>query len=130
MKKNEPVGNPEEGRMIFEGMLQRVEDLSKTEREAERRRRPLVKTLGWLCLLSGLFAVGTGIYGYYNLPYAPIREVNGKYYAKYDRPATGEDYAKYQIWSKALFISFGATFALGFTFAALDARERKRSKAK
>jgi hypothetical protein len=128
MKKDETVGNVEEAQMIFEDMSRRIKDLSKAEHEAERRRSPLVKTLGWLCLLSALIAAGVGVYGIYNLPYAPIRERGGAYFGRYDTPSNREDYEKYQIWSKALFISFGVTFALGFSFAALDSRQRRRHK--
>ncbi|MGI9056331.1 MAG: hypothetical protein ACR2F2_11080 [Pyrinomonadaceae bacterium] len=128
MKKDETVGNVEEPRMIFEDMSRRIKDLSEAEHETERARSPLVKTLGWLCLLSALIAAGVGVYGIYNLPYAPIREGGGVYYGSYDTPSNREDYEKYQIWSKAFFISFGVTFALGFSFAALDSRERRRHK--
>lgn len=128
MKKNRTVGGMKEARKIFDDMSRQVKDLSAAEYQAERLRTPLVKTLGWLTLLSALIAAAVGVYGIYSLPYAPIREVSGKYYAKYDRPATKEDYEKYRIWLKAFLITFGSAFALGFSFAALDSRERKRNK--
>ena len=128
MKKNQNAGNMEEARIIFEDMSRQIKDLYAEDREAERHRSPLVKTLGWLCLLSALIAAGVGIYGIYNLPYAPIRERGGAYFGRYDTPSTKEDYEKYQIWSKAFFISFGVTFTLGFSFAALDSRERRKHK--
>ena len=127
MKKNQNAGNVEEARTMFEDMSRRIKDLSETEREAERRRSPFVKTLGWLCLFSAIVAAGVGAYGIYNLPYAPIRERGGAYYGRFNTPSNREDYEKYQIWSKAFFISFGAAFTLGFSFAALDSRERKRN---
>ena len=130
MKHNEHQHKPgmfEEANAVFDDMMVKVKYLSEVEREAERRRSPLVKTLGWLCLFSAIAAAGVGAYGIYNLPYAPIRERGGAYYGRYDTPSTRENYEKYQIWSKAFFISFGAAFTLGFAFAALDLRERKRN---
>ena len=131
MKRNEQEIKPgsfEEAGALFDDLTTNIKNLSEVEREADRRRSPFLKTLGWLCLFSAIAAAAIGIYGAYNLPYAPIRERGGAYYGRYDTPSTKEDYEKYQIWSKAFLASFGAVFALGFLFVALDSRERKLKK--
>ena len=131
MKRNEhqyKLKSFEEAGALFDDMTAKIKNLSEVEREADCRRSPFVKMLGWLCLMSALIAAGVGAYGIYNLPYAPIRERGGAYYGRYDTPSTKADYEKHQIWSKAFFISFGVTFTLGFSFVALDSRERKRNK--
>ena len=116
----------DEAGRLFNHMMGEVKRQSKIEREAERHRSPMLKALGWLFLMSALSAAAIGIYGIYNFPYAPLREKNGAYYGKYDTPVTKTDYERYVVWMPALFVSFGATFALGFTFAALDSRNRRK----
>ncbi len=123
---NPQSNNLDEAGRMFNHMAGEIKRLSKNEHEAERHRSPMLKALGWLFLISTLAAAAIGIYGIYNFPYAPLREKNGAYYGKYDTPVTKEDYERYVVWMPALFIAFGTTFTLGFTFAALDSRNLRK----
>ena len=125
---NQQLGAFEEASRLFEHMRGEVKRQSEIEREAERHRSSFVKALFALMLVSCLLAVGVGVYGIYNFPDAPVREKQGVYSGKYGKPYEKEDFERFVVWKQALFASFAATFTLGFTFAALDKRERRRWK--
>jgi hypothetical protein len=116
----------EEARMLFENMSEEAGRQVRIEQEDARHRSPLVKALLALALISCFFAIGTGIYGVYNFPDAPLRQKGEVYTGKRGQPRTREDFERFTLWQKALFISFGSTFLLAFSFAALDAREKRR----
>ncbi len=117
----------EEFDAFLEDLTGKIKVHAKNEYKAELRRSPLVKTLGWLWILSMVFAFVVAIYGFFKIPYAPIREVNGRYYAKYDRPSTREEYERYNYWMSMVFIAIGTTVPLAFLYIALDSRERKKN---
>lgn len=127
MKKHKTGENAEDFDVFLEGVMSQLKEHVKNEYKAERHRSPLVKTLGWLWILSMIFSFGVAIYGFFNIPYAPIREVNGRYYAKYDRPSTREEFERYNHWMSMVFIAFGTTVPLGFLFITLDTRGRKKN---
>lgn len=125
MKKDK---TDEEFDVFLEGLTDQIKEHAKNEYKAERHRSPLVKTLGWLWILSMVFAFVVAIYGFFKIPYAPIREVNGRYYAKYDRPSTREEFERYNYWMSMVFITIGTTVPLAFLYITLDTRERRKHK--
>lgn len=127
MKKHKTGENAEDFDVFLKGMMGQLKEHAKNEYKAERHRSPLVKTLGLLWILSMIFAFGVAGYGFFQIPYAPIREVNGKYYAKYDRPSTREEFERYNYWMSVVFLTIGTTIPLGFLFITLDTRERKNN---
>lgn len=79
-------------------------------------------------LLSGALAVGSMVYGIYYFPDAPLRESATGYENKSGKPRTRQEYQAFVVWQRVLVSAFVATFAYGFTFAALDARRAKSEK--
>ena len=116
----------EEASRLFGHMTSEVKRQSEIDREADRNRSPLVKAFFALALLSCLLAVGVGAYGIYSFPDAPIKENGSEYSGKYGKPYKKDDFEKFVLWKQSLFVSFAAVFTLGFTGAALDARERRK----
>lgn len=120
------TGAMDEARMLFEQMTAEVKRQTEIEREDARHRSLLVKMLLTLTLISALLGAATGIYGIYNFPDAPLRQRGDIYTGKGGQPRTDADYERFLLWKNALFGAFGSTFLLGFSFAVLDAREKRR----
>ena len=113
-------------RTVFEQMTAEAKRQSEIERKDARHRSPLVKLLLALTLASVLSAAAIGVYGIYNFPDAPLRQNGDVYTGKRGQPRSREDFERFNLWKNALFGSFGSTFLLGFAFAALDTREKRR----
>ena len=78
-----------------------------------------------LAIAAVLAAAGTGIYGVYKFPDAPIRETAAGYAGKGGTPRTREDFESFQRWKRVMFIAFPSAFTLGFAYALLDSRRRR-----
>ena len=118
----------DQARMLFEEISGEVRRQSEIEREAERHRNPFLKFLLGLLLISIFCAVSVGIYGIYNFPDAPLKQNGEIYTGKHGKPYTKEDFERFVRWKNALFVSFAASFMLGFTFTLLETRGRRKHK--
>jgi hypothetical protein len=100
---------------------------SELEEKEIRPRDRATRIFLALTIGACLVAAATGIYGAYNFPDAPIRQVEGGYVGKGGKPHTPEDFKAFILWEKAMFITFPLAFVLGFAFAITDSRRRRRS---
>ncbi|HEY8560949.1 MAG TPA: hypothetical protein VIL74_11300 [Pyrinomonadaceae bacterium] len=122
----------DEARDLFAQMSDEARRRAELGREAgrneARRRSPLVKVLLAVTIVACLAAAVTFGYGLYAFPDAPLRKSYAGFANKQGLPRSEEDFRKFKIWEKVLFTSFGAALLGAFSFAALNARERRRQK--
>jgi len=97
------------------------------DEDFKKKRGPIERVLLVLTIAACLSAVATGVYGIYNFPDAPIRQTADGYAGKHGRPRTPEEFEKFVLWQKAMFIVFPAAFVFGFGFAIADAHRRRRA---
>ena len=98
---------------------------SKAEQEDTRARGPLQRILLILTITAFLVAAGTGIYGVYNFPDAPIRQTAEGYRGKGGKAHTLDEFEKFVVWKRTMFVTFPSAFLFGFAFAIADGRLRK-----
>ena len=130
MKQDElqKQGAFDEARDLFEQMSAEAYRQAEIERRDARGRRPFVKILRALTITACLAAAITLFYGFYAFLDAPIRPASTGFVNKQGQPRTKEDFEKFKLWEKALFVSFGSAFALGIVFGIMDSREKRRRK--
>lgn len=91
-----------------------------------RARGPLARALFAATFVAGIFAAGSLVYGMVKFSDGPIRATPSGYTNKSGAPRTREDYELYETWQRAVWISFGVTFLVGFSAAAADSRRKGR----
>ncbi len=124
---------PEQGRDALseaQALYTQMARQAGLERKRARHRGPLTRLLLLLTITASVLASATLIYGAYNFPDAPIRQTGNGYAGKGGTTRTEEDFEKFRLWEKAMFIFFPATFVFGFAFAFTDAGERRKRKSK
>jgi hypothetical protein len=122
------LGPLDEARALFEKMAGEVTRRSEVERQVARARGPVARVLLVLTIAAALLAAATMFYGVYNFPDAPLRQTAGGYEGKGGRPRTQEDFAAFIAWEKMMIVVFPAVFGLGFAFAFIDARQRRKGE--
>jgi hypothetical protein len=95
------------------------------EEDFKKSSGPIARVLLALTIAACLLAVATGVYGIYNFPDAPIRQTGNGYAGKHGKPRTAEEFEKFVLWQKVMFVVFPAAFIFGFGFAIADSRRRK-----
>ena len=128
MKHLQKQGAFDEARDLFEQMSAEAYRQAEIERQDARSRSPFVKILLALTITACLAAAITFFYGFYAFLDAPIRPTSTGFVNKQGEPRTKEDFEKFKLWEKALFVSFGSAFALGIVFGIMDSREKRRRK--
>ena len=100
--------------------------------EAEQRDAPprgTLSTIVMLLAIAATLAAGvTTIYGIGWLPRdIPIRQAGDGYVGKTGRPHTYAEFEAYNTWSTAMFVTYPASIAMWFLFAALRKRDAHSS---
>jgi hypothetical protein len=121
-----PVGLFEQAREIFDKMKGEAVRETEIERQRDRVRGPVAKTLLYLTLVAILLAVVTGCYGIYNFPDAPIRPAAQGYVGKTGKPHTQAEYEGFVAWKKTMFIVFPSALVLGFAFGIAETKGRRK----
>ncbi|HJQ67660.1 MAG TPA: hypothetical protein VKA70_01725 [Blastocatellia bacterium] len=93
----------------------------------ERARPAWQSILTFLGVMLVIIAALIMAIGIYKWPDAPIRETAGGYVGKTGKAHTREDYELFNIWLKALFISFPLAFAVNFIAVIANRRRKKES---
>ena len=129
MKDRKDKGIIAESRALYDQMVGEARRMAERDHEAARHRGPVAKTLLAVCVLSGLLATVTLVYGIIKFPDGPIRKTANGFVGKQGAPHTPEDYEQYKLWEKLVFASFGLTFLTGFgAVAAEKISNRERGK--
>ena len=135
MKQNEPgnsyssqaPGALDEARALFKQMTNEAARRSGIEQQEALRRGPLIRFLLALTIAACLLAAATGLYGVYNFPDAPIRQMQeGLYLGKGGQPHTLEEFERFILWERVMFVVFPSAFVLGFAFAITDSMKRRK----
>ena len=121
VKDQTDKGILDEAREIYDKMS----SLAERDRKAARQKGPVVKVLLIVCILSALLAGATMIYGVIAFPDAPIRQTGSSYVGKQGAPHTREDYERFLLWEKFLFLGFGLAFLTGFGAVAAEKLGRR-----
>jgi hypothetical protein len=112
--------------MLFKHWAGESRRQTEIDKKEARHRSGLTKILLALTLAAVVSAVGSGIYGVYNFPDAPLRPAANGYVGKLGKPHTAAEFENYLLWKKALLITFPAVFVFGFAFGFSDNRDRRR----
>ena len=123
VKDRTDKGVTDETREIYD----KLSSLVERDRQAARRRGPVVRALLVVCILSALIAAATLVYGIIAFPDAPLRQTGSGYIGKQGAPHTREDYERFKLWEKLILSGFGLAFLTGFGAVAAD-KLTKRSK--
>ena len=125
----ESKGTLDDARELFEELATRAKRQVELEQQTARSESPVTKVLLALTLLACLAAAGTGIYGIYNFPDAPIRQTEtGVYVGKGGKSHSRDDYEAFLAWKQAMFIAFPAAFILGAIFGITKAMRRDKEQ--
>ena len=117
-----------EVRGLFDRMSGEARRQSEAGRAEARSRGPVVRILLVLTITAFLFAAGTGIYGVYNFPDAPIRQTADGYVGKGGKAHTQEDFDAFNLWKRVLFVAFPSAFVLALAFVIADGRKRRQPR--
>jgi hypothetical protein len=120
---------PAENESVIELASSMIAD-ARTRIEAEHRDAPrhgAVSTIALvLAVLSVLAAGVTTIYGIGWLPGdIPIRQSGDGFVGKTGKAHSRAEFEAYTTWSTAMFVTYPATFALWFLYAAVRKRDRR-----
>ncbi|MFP5264848.1 MAG: hypothetical protein ACLGJB_23410 [Blastocatellia bacterium] len=120
MKDRPEKGIISQTRALYEQLSGEARLRAQRDAADARRKGPLAKALLAACLVAGLIAAATFIYGFIGFPDAPIRETARGYVGKHGEPHTREDYEQYKLWLKLVVASFGLVFLTGFGAVAAE----------
>ena len=84
------------------------------------------KTLTFIGVMLVVVTAMIMAFGIFKFPDAPIRESAGGYVGKTGKAHTREDYELFNLWLKALFISFPVAFVMN-SIAVIANRKRKKA---
>ena len=124
----ERKGTLEEVRGLFDRMSGEATRRSEAEQERARSRSPLARLLLLLTITAFLITVGTGIYGVYKFPDAPIRQTAGGYVGKGGNARAQEDFDAFNLWKSVMFVAFPSAFVLAVAFVIADGKRRRTPK--
>jgi hypothetical protein len=127
MKDRTNKGIINETRALYDRLYSLAHRLAERDRQAARNRGPVAKALLAVCLLAGMLAAATLVYGFITFPDAPIREAGSSYVGKQGAPHTREDYEWFKLWEMLMVASFGLAFLTGFG-AVVAEKLSRRSK--
>ena len=119
-------GTFDEARDLFEKMSAEAYRQAENERREAAQRSPLVKALLALTVAACLAAAITFFYGIYAFPDAPLRKSYAGFTNKQGLPRSQEDFEKFKIWEKTLFVSLGSAFICAVAFGIINSREKRR----
>ena len=101
---------------------------AEADRAEAASRGPVRKLLLLMTVAAFLSAGATTIYGIYHFPDAPIRAVGGGYAGKGGTARTRQEYENYLSWTRAMWITYPATFLLASVLMWADDRGRRRRR--
>ena len=121
----QPVAEPGSVGHLARELIAEAQALAEVDRAEAASRGPMTKLLLLLTLVAFFSAGSTTIYGIYNFPDAPIRLRGGAYVGKGDTTRTRQDYENFLSWSRAMWVTYPATFLIGSAFVWADSRSRR-----
>ena len=116
----------DEAQSLFETMKNEATLRSRRESDAAHTRGPLARGILVLTLVAVVLAVATLVYGISRFPDAPIRATAGGYTGKGGTARTLADFESFVVWERAMLTIFPLAFVLGFAFALVDVRRRRK----
>jgi hypothetical protein len=125
MKDRTEKGIISQTRALYDQLSGEARLRAQRDAAAARRRGPVAKALLAACLVAGLVAAATFIYGFISFPDAPIRETARGYVGKHGEPHAREDYEQYKLWVKLVAASFALVFLTGFGAVATERMGRR-----
>jgi hypothetical protein len=129
VKDRKDKGIIAETHALYDQLVGEARRMAERDHEAARRRGPVAKTLLAVCILAGLLAAVTLVYGFITFPDGPIRKTATGFVGKHGTSHTPADYEQYKLWEKLVVASFGSTFLTGFgAVAAEKMSNRERGK--
>jgi hypothetical protein len=88
----------------------------------------VTKVLLGVCLVAGLLAAATLVYGVITFPDAPIRQTASGYVGKLGDTHTSEEYEQFKFWEKVVMASFGVAVLTGLGAVVSGKLSRKAQK--
>ena len=122
------AGESARAKAIAEALIGTARASAKGTSGEQGSRSPLAKALRVLTILAALSAGITFLYGIYNFPDAPIRPSGSGYVGKSGKPHTAQDFERFVLWERAMFLTFPATFLFGFAYDLSVAGRRGKGK--
>lgn len=124
---SEPRHEPESVREVFDRALEYARVEAERERlDAAERTGIFWKLLTAVQIGSILVAVAVGGYGIFMIDEPPIRQTRAGYVSKSGRPRTREDFERYRMWERGMFVTVPGAIAINFAGMYLKDRHKRR----